>query len=139
MSVFILDTDHISLHQRGHSLIQARITALPKNKIVVTVVSYEEQVRGRLAQIRRAKKETQVILAYERLREAFNYFTQMPMLDFDVAASAQYQLLRQQRLRVGTQDLRIAAIALANGCTVVTRNLRDFGRVPSLVVEDWSQ
>jgi tRNA(fMet)-specific endonuclease VapC len=46
-----------------------------------------------------------------------------------------YPLLRKKRLQ---QDMRIAAIALVNGATVVTRNKRDFELVLGLAIEDWS-
>jgi tRNA(fMet)-specific endonuclease VapC len=38
---------------------------------------------------------------------------------------------------IGPYDQQIAAIALANGCTLVTHNTREFSRVPGLVIEDW--
>jgi tRNA(fMet)-specific endonuclease VapC len=49
-----------------------------------------------------------------------------------------FEQLRSMRLHVGLMDLRIAAIALENGMTVVTRNQSDFKRVPGLTIEDWS-
>jgi tRNA(fMet)-specific endonuclease VapC len=49
-----------------------------------------------------------------------------------------YDGLRTQKLNVGANDLKIAAIALELGLTVVTRNQRDYDRVPALVTEDWS-
>jgi len=44
---------------------------------------------------------------------------------------------KQQRIRVGTQDLKIAAITLAHGATLLTRNTRDFAQVPELNIENW--
>ena len=64
---------------------------------------------------------------------------QLPILAFTVPAIQRYRQLTKMKLNVGKNDLRIAAIALEAGATVVTRNLRDFGRVPNLQLEDWSQ
>jgi tRNA(fMet)-specific endonuclease VapC len=38
---------------------------------------------------------------------------------------------------IGPYDMQIAAIALANNCTLVTHNVSEFSRVPGLVIEDW--
>ncbi len=54
----------------------------------------------------------------------------MYLLDFDN--------LRAASLRVNTMDLRIAAIALSQDMTVLTRNTVDFERVPNLKFEDWT-
>ncbi len=60
------------------------------------------------------------------------------MLDFNEAAYAYYRDLLRQKIRVGTQDLRIAAIALSVNGIVVTRNQKDFGKVPNLQIENWA-
>jgi tRNA(fMet)-specific endonuclease VapC len=65
-------------------------------------------------------------------------FNQMPIAAFDLACEAHYQQLRGQRVRIGTQDLRISAVALVHNLTLLTRNRGDFGRVPGLRIDDWS-
>ena len=60
------------------------------------------------------------------------------MLSFDRVAANEFERLRQAHVRIGTQDLRIAAICLAYDATLLSRNLRDFQKVPGLRVEDWS-
>jgi tRNA(fMet)-specific endonuclease VapC len=60
------------------------------------------------------------------------------VLDFTQMAFEQFSALRQQCIRIGSQDLRIAAITLANTAILVTRNTRDFAQVPGLVIQDWS-
>jgi tRNA(fMet)-specific endonuclease VapC len=63
---------------------------------------------------------------------------QLQVVTCNRTALDRYDVLRAQKLNVGNNDLRIAAIALEAGATVVTRNLRDFRRVPGLACEDWS-
>ena len=78
------------------------------------------------------------VTAYERLRMAVEYFASVTLLNYTVSADTLVADLRRQGVRVGTQDLRIAAVALVHGATLVTRNERDFRQVPGLTFVDWS-
>jgi tRNA(fMet)-specific endonuclease VapC len=60
------------------------------------------------------------------------------VLPFDGNAAAVFDSLVAPPIRVATTDLRIASIALSQGLTLLRRNSRDFGRVPRLVIEDWT-
>jgi tRNA(fMet)-specific endonuclease VapC len=65
-------------------------------------------------------------------------FKGLNVLPFDRSAAAEFDRLKAQKIRVGTNDLRIASIALSRGLPLLTRNTRDFSRVPNLLTEDWT-
>ena len=138
MILYILDSDHLSLHQRGHEILRTRLLRISPEKIGITVVSVEELFRGRLAQIRRAKEPDDRIRTYYWLLKTLDFLCGFKILTYDPHAEAHYQNLRARKIRVGTQDLKIAAITLSLDATIVTRNLRDFKQIPSLKIEDWS-
>ncbi len=75
---------------------------------------------------------------YARLTETVKDLANWSIISFSVAAIARYESLKQQKFNVGGNDLRIASIALEIGATVVTRNRRDFARIPGVTIEDWS-
>ncbi|HTU20274.1 MAG TPA: type II toxin-antitoxin system VapC family toxin [Gemmataceae bacterium] len=56
---------------------------------------------------------------------------------FDERAAEQFDNLRTRKLRLGTMDLKIAAIALVNQALLLSANRRDFEQVPGLRAENW--
>jgi tRNA(fMet)-specific endonuclease VapC len=138
LSLWILDTDHVSLFQRNHPQIVNRLAKVAPTDIAITVITLEEQIRGRFDMIRRAASPSELTLAYRNLHTTFDSLKTFEILDFSPAASSLYSFLLKQKIKIGTQDLRIAAIALSVNGILVTRNQRDFAKVPNLVIEDWS-
>jgi tRNA(fMet)-specific endonuclease VapC len=76
--------------------------------------------------------------AYQELLRVFDFFSRWQVMPFDDQAASQFQGLRQQHMRIGTMDLKIAAIALIHDALLLSANLRDFQQVPGLRVADWS-
>lgn len=138
MALFVLDTDHVTLFQRAHPLVREQVLARAPGSVVTTLVTVEEQLRGRLKALRRASNGASLVAAYDRMQATLEFFRSLRLLAFDDSAFEQFARLRKQRVRIGTLDLRIAAIVLSKDAALVTRNARDFLRVPSLKLEDWS-
>lgn len=138
-TLWVLDTDHLSLHHRGHSQVRQRLLALPIAQRVTTVITVEEQLRGRFAKIAQAKNVAGWVDAYRQFQQTLQDLMPLRLLPFDDAAAEEFLRLKATVKKVGTQDLKIAAIVLSVNGTLVTRNLSDFGRISGLRVEDWAQ
>lgn len=137
----LLDTDHLSVlryadHPRAAAL-RNRLRAAPDRPVAVTVISLEEQVRGWLNLIARAKTVYAQLDGYERLARVLEFFREWGIVAFDRRAADEFIRLRKQFRRLTASDLKIAAIAPVNNALLLSANLRDFRKVPGLRVEDW--
>lgn len=140
--MFVFDTDHMSALEWGSGAagqrLLARLDALSPGEAATTIITFEEQTRGWLAVLSQSRSLDEQVDAYRRLKRLLDNYLKTVVLEFDAAAAAEFQRLQRLRLRIGSMDLKIAAIALAHAATVLTRNLKDFSRVPNLRVEDWT-
>jgi tRNA(fMet)-specific endonuclease VapC len=139
--LFLLDTDHISILQRDGTdsdNLRERLRSITPDDYGITIVTYMEQVEGRLAEINKSRTAENEVVAFLRLHDTLTFYQNIAVWDFTRQAAAIFSLLRSQKIRIGTQDLRIACIALANDATLLTRNRSDFERVPGLKFADWT-
>ena len=136
--MLILDTDHLSVLDRGGNR-AAKLEELlepRRHEICTTIVSVSEQLRGLLAQIGSARSDTQLIDRYARLSRRLDRLADYRIVGWTSDAAAKLTQLRRRKLRIGTMDLRIASIALTHDATLLSRNLRDFTKIPGRRVED---
>lgn len=134
------DTDVLTGILIGRPDYVERASAIATHEQAVPVVVVEEVLRGRLNVIRQAEaRKTRIGLdrAYELFEETFKDFQRLRILSYTSAAEALYNRWRQQKVRVATHDLRIAAICVVHDAKLVSGNRSDFERVPDLKVEFW--
>src|SRR4051812_21924812 len=110
----ILDTDYLTFLQWPASpitkIILDRLKQYQSSEVAATIISFEEQIHGRLEGIRRKKELKDQIEKYRSLRHSLQAFCAINILDFDELAAIEFQRLRKQYRRLGTMDLKIAAI-----------------------------
>jgi tRNA(fMet)-specific endonuclease VapC len=137
MTLYILDIDHLSLYGRNHPALIERLQVDSVN-LTTIAINVEDRFRGRLAKVAEAKAGTSSTNAYRWLSETVKLLTDFEVLQFTAEAQLIYQDFKSQRIRVGTQDLRIASIVIAHNGILLSRNLRDFEKIPNLMVRDWT-
>lgn len=135
------DTDVLTEILLGNASYGARAAAIPTHEQTVPVIVIEEIIRGRLNIIRHAEANNAKISlerAYALFEETFRDFQQLLILSYTAQAEQIYRQWRQEKVRVSTHDLRIAAICVAHGATLISRNRQDYAQIPGLVVQFWS-
>ena len=139
---YLLDTDHISILQRqsgpGYAVLMSRIAHHGPTELAFSIISFHEQVLGCHTYISRVHRASDVVRGYGMLTQILRDFSVAPVVPFDAAAAAVFDGLLAKHVRVATMDLRIASIVLSRGMVLVTRNVRDFRKVPGLPIEDWT-
>lgn len=139
---YLLDTDHLSIIQRqmGQDYINLsiRMAQYPLSDFAISVVTFHEQLLGSHTYISRARNESEVVKGYEMMVRLINDFKVLPLVSFDADAATALSQLQAKRIQLARMDSRIAAIALSRKLVLLTRNHRDFSKIPGLLIEDWT-
>ncbi len=126
----ILDTDTISYYLRGDENIRKKFI-LHRHELASTTINYAELIYGL-----KCRDSKNLVPKVELIFENIKIFT------FDKNTARIFgvlkAILRKKGSIVADMDLMIASIAMANNETVISNNLKHFGRIEGLNVESWA-
>ena len=129
---YLLDTNVCVVYLNGRSpSVRDRLLATPAEEIAVCSVVKAELFYG-------ACRSNNPKRTLERQQAFLARFVSLPFEDEAALLAGQIRAkLASTGTPIGSYDLQIAAIALANNLSVVTHNTREFKRVDGLQIEDW--
>lgn len=137
--MFILDTDHLTAlgypTPPGQRLLEK--LAASGQEVATTAINVDEQLSGLLAAVHARYDPHDQIQPYAELVERLEFLASFLILPWDAESAPLFQRMKTSKLRAGTMDLKIAAIAIANDVTLLTRNIVDFAKIPGLRFENW--
>jgi tRNA(fMet)-specific endonuclease VapC len=134
MQPALIDTNILSFFFRNHSLVVEHFQAYLKEheKINISIITYYEIVSG--LKNRDAQKQL------TSFQEFVSYNTVLPLTTSSATISADiYANLRNKGTPIDDIDILIAGTAIANDLIIVTNNIRDFGKIENLEIQDWSK
>lgn len=129
--MFALDTNTLIYFFKGSGRVAQRLFETAPSQIAIPAIAVYEIETG----IAKSREPDARRRQFDQLLEL------VTILPFDRAAASRAAALRatleRAGLPIGPLDTLIAGTALAYNATLVTRNVREFGRVPKLAVENW--
>lgn len=136
--MIVLDTDTLTHLFAGRASVVTR-REQETQPVVITIVTWIEVLQGRFATLLKAADGDELQRGQERLSQAEHAPRPFRLLPITEAVAREFDRLRQDKKakKIGRADLLIASITLANRATLVTRNLKDFGQVNGLSLENW--
>ncbi len=129
--MFVLDTNTLIYYFKGMGRVAERLLAHSPQEIgIPAVVVYELEVG--------IAKSTQPEKRRQQLGEMLAVVAALPFGLAEARQAAEIRAaLEAGGTPIGPYDVLIAATALANNGTLVTRNVHEFGRVAGLLMTDW--
>jgi len=139
--MILLDTDHLSVLRlrSGDRCVRliARMEAAKDETSGTMIINVVEQTRGWLAVVNKERQAVRQITAYRELGRLFDFYSSYHIAPFDEVAAICFNDLRHAKIRVGSSDLKIAAVALTCNALLLTANRRDFEQIPGLRFTNW--
>lgn len=135
MKRYLIDTNHwILMLHRGHKRIRERIDNIPVEQCWISSVAIAELYYGAERSQRAEENRHTVDLLIDG---------GVNILPFDVNHTFSFgslrHILEKMGTPIGSYDLMMAAQATAEDMIIVTNNRREFERIPSLLIEDWTE
>ena len=138
--MFLLDSDIATLAMHEHERVYTRLAKVDPTQVVLTLVIRLEMLRGRIDAVLKAATAEELLRACLGLATSEASLGVYQILPITEAAADQFDALRANKKlkKVGRGDMLQAAIALAEGATLVTRNTKDFSPIPGLKLDNWA-
>jgi tRNA(fMet)-specific endonuclease VapC len=129
---YLLDTNTCIIYLKGRNLnLRQKLETVAISDMAVCSVVKAELFYGSMKSANPERNST-------LQREFLDQFASLPFDDLAAQAFGNIRAeLEARGTPIGAYDLQIAAIALANGLTLITHNTREFNRVNGLQIEDW--
>lgn len=133
---YVLDTNVVSLLMKGDPTAIARLKGVSRADVCMPQPVVAEIAYG-IQRLSRSKRKDALSSRFDLLKSEIRRVAWSD--EVSEAFGGIKSGLERKGERIEDCDAAVAAHALAEGCVLVTANLKHLTRVPGLEVEDWSQ